>query len=452
VTTPLTPPLPLARALAERRLRLRIAIGLYAAFTLVALALAQPHLLTEHTSGNHFALLADSLRAGRLDLGGPPPAYAGHNDFAVYAGRYYVVFPPFPALLLLPIVTLAGGADRVPDGLCFLLVAGLAPAILFLALEKLSRVGDSQRTTVENAILAALFAFGSVYFFCALQGTVWFAAHVVAVVLAALYLRFAIRAERPLLAGVCLALGAATRAPLWFAAPFFVLEALRAAKPSARPEPWQVPLAHWSRIERRRLLSSLARFFLPLVTVGLLLLAFNAARFGEPFESGYRYLDIVWRARIERWGLFSYHYLPRNLGVMLTSLPWIPGEQGALFSINLHGLALWVTTPLYLALFWPRRRSPIRFALLVSALACALPSLFYQNTGWVQFGYRFSNDYAIFLFALLAVGGVALRRGPLLLAGASVLVNLFGALSFNRPSFLSYYYFDPSQRVIYQPD
>ena len=31
--------------------------------------------------------------------------------------------------------------------------------------------------------------------------------------------------------------------------------------------------------------------------------------------------------------------------------------------------------------------------------------LFYQNSGWVQFGYRFSLDYMVFLIALLAVGG-----------------------------------------------
>ena len=35
--------------------------------------------------------------------------------------------------------------------------------------------------------------------------------------------------------------------------------------------------------------------------------------------------------------------------------------------------------------------------------------LFYQNTGWRQFGYRFSNDYAPLLFVLLAIGDTALR-------------------------------------------
>src|SRR4029078_1172959 len=54
--------------------------------------------------------------------------------------------------------------------------------------------------------------------------------------------------------------------------------------------------------------------------------ALNAARFGDPFEVGYRYLRVAWHARIEKWGLFSYHYLARNLGVLVTSLPWLRAE------------------------------------------------------------------------------------------------------------------------------
>jgi hypothetical protein len=73
--------------------------------------------------------------------------------------------------------------------------------------------------------------------------------------------------------------------------------------------------------------------------------------------------------------------------------------------VSAHGLALWVTTPMYLWLLWPKKILAPHLALAVSAFAVALPSLFYQNSGWVQFGYRFSNDYAVFLFALFAVGG-----------------------------------------------
>jgi hypothetical protein len=178
----------------------------------------------------------------------------------------------------------------------------------------------------------------------------------------------------------------------------------------------------------------------------------NFVRFGAPFEFGYRYLTVPWRYRIEKWGLFSYHYFPRNLAVWFASLPWFPQEGPAPFRINYHGLALWFTTPLYLTLLWPKRRPEVLLAIWVAAVAAALPSLFYQNTGWVQFGQRFSNDYAVFLFALIAVSGWSFRGPLLLLAVWSVLVNAFGAATFPRPEYDHFYYLDPSQRILFEPD
>lgn len=422
------------------------ALGIYALVTLVLLACAPPGVLTSHTKYNHFALLAEAWLDGRLDLGGAPPAYAQNNDFALFDGKWFVVFPPFPAVLLLPLVALSGGAEAVCDGRFFLLLAGLAPAALFLALEKLRRRGDSKRARLENVALSSLFCFGSVYFFSSVQGTVWFAAHVVAAVLTCLYLLFALGAERPLAAGVCLGLAFATRTPLLFAAPLFVLEALRATRLSgARGPGW------FQRYDLGRLLPALAWFGLPLLLVLGLTLWHDAARFGDPFEVGYRYLSVSWAKRIAKWGLFDYHYLGRNLGVVLSSLPWFPAEGGAL-QINAHGLALWLTTPMYLWLVVARRWSPLARHVLLAAALVAVPTLFYQNTGWVQFGYRFSNDYAPFLFVLLALVGPPLRGAFVLASAFAVIVNFFGALTFGRPEHARFYVIEPTQRVLYQPD
>jgi len=140
------------------------------------------------------------------------------------------IYPRYVALLLVPLVALVKDPDRVHDGQFFLWLAGVAPAMLFLGLEKLRRFGRSEVSERGNIGLCLLFAFGSVYFFCAEQGTVWFAAHVVGAGLAALYLLFALEAERPWLAGLMLGLAFATRTPLLFAAPLFVLEAWRTCR------------------------------------------------------------------------------------------------------------------------------------------------------------------------------------------------------------------------------
>ena len=431
--------------------RRTLALGIYALATAVFVACAAPETLRAHTPWNHFALQASAWLHGRLDLGGPPPAYAGGNDFAEFEGKWFVPFPPLPAVLLVPAVALAGSPEAVADGRFFLFVAGLAPAALFLALEKLRERRRAERSERESVLGALLFAFGSVYFFSAEQGTVWFAAHVVGTSLAALYLWLALEAERPFLAGAALGRAFAALAPLLFAAPLFVCELVRRSLPGDFAGPW-TPALLFARLDRRRLATGLAWFALPVAVVFAVTCALNAARFGDPFEVGYRYLRVAWQARIEKWGLFSYHYLARNLGVALTSLPWL-GPPGARdFRIDGHGLALWLTTPLYLWLIWPKNTRAPQLALAVTAAAVALPSLLYQNSGWVQFGYRFSNDFAVFMFALLFVGGR--RFGRLFYAAATwaVVINAFGALTFGRDAGAPFYVIEGSQRVLYEPD
>jgi len=435
----------------ERRRRLLWAVAIYVATSAVYCGFASSSLFHEHTPWNHFALLADAWRHGRLDLGGPPPAYTGNNDFSQFQGKWYVTFPPFPALLIAPLVAVAGEPERVRDGLFFLLLAGVAPAVLFLALEKLRRFGRTQLGERANAGLALLFAFGSVYFFSAEQGTVWFAAHVVGAALAAAYLLCALEAERPLLSGLALGLGFATRTPLLFAAPLFVLEAVRVACDAEAFAAGDVRRIG-STLQRPRLVRSLAWFCVPVVAVVLLTFVHNQRRFGDPFEVGYRYLGVVWQHRIEKWGLFSYHYLGKNLGVVLTSLPFYTPNSPTPLQVNAHGLALWLTTPAYVWLLWPRRAQAPHLALWLTVACVALPSLLYQNTGWLQFGYRFSTDYSVFLFALLAIGGFRFGRAFLLAAAFAVALNAFGAATFGRPQYAQYYFIDGTQRVLHQWD
>ena len=450
--------------------RRRVAIGLYVLVTIACFVTVAPERLHARTPANHFALLADAWLHGRLDLGGPPPAYTGNNDFAFFEGKHFVSFPPFPALVLVPFVKLAGGADNLKDGQVFLWLAGVAPAFLFLALEKLSDLRRARRTRFENAALAVLFALGTVYWFSAIQGTVWFAAHVVGAALASIYLFASLGATHPLLAGLCLGLGFATRTPLGFAFPLFLCEAWRASRtslaarsPSASTNNDDAKSGQGSdhpktsEIEAdpphdiRAFLSTIATFAAPAAVVLGLLLWHNQARFGDAFEFGHRYLTVVWRARIEKWGLFSYHYVPRNLAVVLTSLPFTK-TAGAPFQINAHGLALWFTTPIYAWALWPRRVTTTFRALALTAFAVALPSLLYQNSGWVQFGYRFSCDFAPFLFAMIAVGARRFTPPFWLLAAWGLLVNAFGAATFDRASASRFYFVDGSQKILHQPD
>jgi len=427
---------------AESRQR-RVALGLlvYAACTVIFFAFARRDLLTEHTKANHFALLADSWVHGRLDLGRPPPAYTQNNDFAEFNGKWFISFPPFPAVILLPFLYLAKTPENLRDGQIWLWLSGIGPAVLFLVLEKLRRMGESERTELQNLALTGIFAFGTVYFFTVEQGTVWFAAHVVAVVLAGTFLLFALGAERPILAGTALGLAFLTRPDILPAGILYLLETLRVSRSGEPKKP------AWGAVAKK-----LALFAIP-IAIALAVTAWhNRACFGTiQFGSGHEHLTVGWRARIDKWGLFSYHFLPRNLGIFTSSLPFLL-KQSPWFQINTHGLALWFTTPLYLCLFWPRKTSPVFRALVLATVPIVIMLLLYQNSGWLQFGYRFSNDYAVFLFAMLAIAGP--RFGPPLyaLAAWGIAVNTFGAVTFDRAGFQQFYYTDSSQQIIFQPD
>jgi hypothetical protein len=457
----------------SRKRRLALAVLVYLVAGSVYAAFAGSERLAQHTPFNHYALMADAWLHGRQDLPHGPPAYAMNNDFAEYKGKTYISFPPFPAVLMLPLVALAGSPENFRDGQFVIWLAGVGPAVLFLVLEKLRRTGRSSRSERENLLLTGLFAFGTVYFFTAVEGTVWFAAMVVAVGCQALYVLFALDAERPLLAGAMLAASMLCRPHIVLAAPFFALEAARVASREFPPAGGGTGegsaltrLRAFARgLDLPRLSRTYAVFALPILAA----LAFNAwlnhARYEtwSPFDPGHEYLTVGWRGRIVRWGLFGYHFLGKNLGIALSSLPWLPAKDdvpafGAPFKINEHGLALWFTTPIYFWLLWPKRfdgQPDRKWLYVVTAISAALPAaldLLYQNSGWRQFGYRFSNDYAVLLFVMLAIGARPMRGLFAACAAWGVAWNTFGAATFDKAAFDRFYFRDGSQSVVYQPD
>jgi len=334
----------------------------------------------------------------------------------------YMSFPPFPTVLMLPGAVLGGrtGNDVVPT----LLIAALILPLTLLVLRRLASAGLSSRSVRDDLWLVATLAFGSVVFFSAVQGKVWYTAHVVGVALALVYAWASIEARHPVIAGAALGAAALTRTAIAFMVILFVCEAWR----------MHGGLAAW-RAHRGALLHDLRRpllaFVLPIVAFAIAGMAYNYARFGAPTEFGHTYLEVRQQAQIEQYGLASYHYLARNLAVAFTLLPEsLP--RAPYLQISGHGLALWFTTPILLFVLWPRERNPLHRTLWLCVAAVALPSLLYQNSGWVQFGYRFSLDYLVLLVMLLAIGGRPLTRFAKALIIAGIVINLFGAITFDR--------------------
>jgi hypothetical protein len=427
---------------------------------------------TSPSPDNHYSHLAASMLEGQLGvIGNRPP---GTNDWACYDTethgscppnryefpardrdryRWYVSFPPLPAAVILPAVAIWGVG--VWDRTFWALLAGLAPALLYVLLRFLRETQRSNRQPWEDVLLSLLFAFGTVYYYTSVQGTVWFAAHVVACTLLALYALFAIDARRPLLAGLMLGLAFMCRPTMMGLAPLFLIEALRvsrAADAAAAPEDAWVWKRIWvwlKGVKWKPVARSVALFGAPILVIGVLAMWMNSARFEDPFEFGHRYLQIRWTPRIEKWGLFNYHYLGKNLAVFLAALPWLTAAD-PFVKMSQHGLALWFTTPNLLTSLWPKRTSLLMTAIWCAVIPVAIWNLLYQNTGWVQFGYRFALDYLLLVIVLIALGGRRFGPGFFLLMAFAILVNTFGAITFDRMR--EYYDTDWSQNIIFHPD
>lgn len=430
--------------------RLGVPTALFAFCALVYVLVLGERRLTP-SPDNHFVHLAMSFLEGQLSvLGDRAP---GSNDWALFEGKWYVSFPPVPAVVILPLVAI--WKERTLDRLFWAALAGVAPALLYVLLRALRERFDSGRRWGEDVALSLLFAFGTVFFFVAVQGAVWFAAHVVAVSLLMLYALFSLDAKRPLLAGLMLGLCFMTRPNTCVAVLLFTIEALRVARRSDAPSADESALV-WKRIfvwlrgvRWSVFAKSAVLFAAPILFVGALAMWMNAARFHDPFEFGHRYLQIAWSARIERWGLFNYHYLSKNLAVFLAALPWL-SAHAPYVTVSRHGLALWVTTPNLLWSLWPKSVNATMVALFAASAAVCIFNLLYQNSGWVQFGYRFALDYMPFLFALLALSKRRFGPGFWLLALFAVAINTFGAITFDRAG--EFYDNDPTQSVMFQRD
>jgi hypothetical protein len=388
--------------------------------------------LGRHSLAPHFVYLAESFLHGHLDLVHvPDPSY----DLTSFEGRWYVSFPPLPTVLMLPLVAVRGLA--VSDIAFSVVVGALSISLFYVVLARL-RIEDWG----SGLWLCVLVGLGTPLWYCAAFGSVWYTAHVVAVTCLCLYALEVVGQNRPVWAGLWLGLGFLARVPVLLAFPLSLVTGLWKAR---------------NRWEAARILILFALGTAPAL-VGQA--GYNWARFGNPLEFGYRWMNSP-GPLLERqvtWGQFSLHFLPENLYTLLVRPPLI---SLAPFRIvpNPWGMGLLLTCPALLLglrgtvervgqrLSSRRRLCPpgmvpspqrsatfarVRWLRLGSWLAVALvlvPSLLYFNTGSYQFGYRFALDWLPLGVLLVALGTDGrLRPWGKVLIVVSVLMHLWGVL------------------------
>jgi hypothetical protein len=403
---------------------------------------------------DHFVWQAHAFLQGRTAIEWPVtsgPHQNGHLQDVLPlpgTGTALLPFPPLPAIILMPFVAVFGLGT---NGAAVAAVLGALNVTLCWVMAL------SVTRSRSAALLATLFyGFGTVAWYAAMLGTTWFLAHVVASTLLFLSISVALRRDpeaaypgrRPrgaraggggsgvaagVVAGLLFGLAGLARLTTVFGAPFFAM------------------VGTGGTLLRRATAAALGAS----VPIGLLV-AYNLLTTGHVLHPAYQHLyEVEYRPRPElvnpEWGIEDLRYIPQNAGIMLawppeTPLLTDPACEGDAAPSGLGllldrrcpvlrpdplGMSLLITSPAYLlaipglVAFW-RRRMALGAALAV--LAIALVDLAHFSQGWVQFGYRFSNDFAPFAVILVTLGIARVGIGLLSLGlvAASVLVNAWG--------------------------
>lgn len=344
---------------------------------------------------------------GHWDMIFPPT----RHDLTRYNGDWYLPFPPLPALLLLPWVW-AEGMLEVDTILFSLGVGAVNVTAVFFFLNALKDRGIGTLNQTRILWLTVLFGIGSVHWYMVLQGTVWFLAQLCAIPFVTVAAWGAAKRKSGWFVGAMLGIAMLSRPHLILLTPFYIGLF------------WE---GDWDELKGWGLSA-----VIPLTLSIASLLAYNYVRFDALFDFGYltQNVDKALRDDLATYGQFNMIFIWKNLKFMLFALPKTNLELTNP-NPNLQGLSIFFTTPALLFLVAAFKRNWMSIGAWLSIGLVSIPLITYYNTGWWQFGYRFSLDFMIPILLLLVVS-TANKKQLLfrLLVIASVCINALGAYWF----------------------
>ena len=354
-------------------------------FLVYSLIVIQYRPLVGTSNYPYFNLLADAFLHGQLNLRLVP---VDTHDLVFFQGNYYLYWPPFPAILLLPFIAIWGTSF---SDVLFTLVLGSLNVGLMAVLIKWAVKRQLLRLRPEQCgLLVLFFAFGTAYFTLVPLASVWFTSQIVSVtclILAYLSVIALDGWKAFFFCGLAIAVAAATRNSLFLAGlwPAYYL------------------LSRYGSLSWRKLLVYGLTGLIPLVVVGGFLAIYNIVRFGSVTEVGitFHHMAPLFRADFERYGYFSTHYIPKNLYYQWIAYPFPVRED------TLMGGSLFLLSPVYFSIFWVfKNRQQIRnvIVLMITILLVYIPIVLLMGTGWIQFGPRYTVDFIVPLFLLTGLG------------------------------------------------
>jgi len=347
---------------------------------------------------DYFVRLADAFLHGRLYLLEAP---SWLNELVPGGGGWYVVYPPVPAVLLMPFVAVFG--LEFPQQVASCLFGAISVGLVWLIL------GRFALRLPQRLILTLVFAFGTVLWYVAETGSAWYIGHASAVMFSAAAVLLALDRRWPLAVGLFLGLAAISRLPVALGCVGVLMLILRIGWPLRLPE------------DRRAAVRQTIAFGAGMAIPVLGYFAYNWARWGTLMDEGYTKIPGVLEDPIyEKFGIFAIQYIPRHLhAIFLRS--WNFVDDPPFFQPSWWGLGLFLTTPLLVWLVRARLQDPRVLGSVVATALIAIPIVTHGNVGIAQFGYRFSLDVQVFLLVVLAA---VFERGMSRLAWIAALASI----------------------------
>lgn len=368
------------------------------------------------TGFNNFVRLADAFLHGRLYL--TQDIY--FLELAPVDGRFYVVPPPMPAILITPIVAIFGPSTN--QTLISIVIGSVNTALAFLVARSLTKSTSVQLWTT------AMFGFGTIHWWTAASGDVWMFSHTVSVMFLFIAILLTLGNKPPLLTGLVLGASYWTRLPTILSFPFFLV---------MYADRWYKGGAGNGLLKKTDVK--------PLFWLGLgagifviLNAGYNFLRFGTVFDISYYLIPGILEEPWYQKGIFDITYIPRNLKVIFTGFPRLVDEFPYI-TPSWHGMAIWITTPAFIYSVFAGLRNKIALGCWLSIALIAFVDFSHGTWGFSQFGYRFALDFYPFLFILTVKGiGDQIRWHHMALITAGILVNLWGVLWIYRFGWVGY--------------
>lgn len=350
---------------------------------------------------NYFVLLADTFLHGRLNVLDHP---VWLNELVFWQGKYYVVYPPMPAIILMPFVAIFG--KTFPQPLVSILLGAVNASLSYAVFIKIF-----QRRLVA-LWTTILYAFGTIQWYHAEVGSAWYSAHIVALFFLWIILWEAFTSKRLFLIGLLIGFAYLARLPAILSI-VFILSYLH---------------RKFIDFDKKRInFGNLALLVLGLLPSLLFNFLYNYLRFGVIYDIAYSLLPIF-NEPWYKYGLFNIHYIPTHFWEISTALPKFIPEFPFVIP-NLNVMALWFVTPAFILILFAKLKSKLVISSFLTVLIMVLPSLTHGSNGFTQFGYRFALDFMPFLLLLTACGmRDHIKWWMKMLIILSIVINLWGVV------------------------